>query len=731
MSLSDLPGEVCYLIAQLALPPQNPGAETYKSYCQRETQVKLISKKFNLAAKMISAQHVHMFSTHRDTVIRARFMGWLPGLEAAPGAHQEYWLKALNCSWATLQNLKDVIKTLPLNDFDKMRTASIDLRIPEVLYEHGGKIFDAAEGPNWIYASKIMTKMLTSCRSLESLHIRIPPQQEFINMVQDLVARNGTLRRLVVEVDSAHQQDAVFRPAIHLANFCRPGMSYKPFERFVIRAPSASLIINNDVDMCFRLLNVQEFGIAVHSLTTTCPNWQWVIKFLHATPSLRRCEISVFRQDLAHGPPYDLTSTPVSLPHLTDFILQMRSGVHLVLRSMQAPLLMYLRIDTDVDIDDWVFCPLGHFPSIFAVNIRCPGQSAARLDALGIPRSKYYHNLDDRHNYSVYHRLEFLAYIKPYAGRRHIPSAPEDVVARVQAGRAADADAEVDLIQARQLLEARSANRETPEAQVAESIVADGDRHPLGPGRVFNQLFYDESTDTVRSVDEYIRNGAGVIVPSSEAEEGSETSSLSSPPALHASPPSLDDVITDDDGSSTGDDGSSTDDENTFSGDDGSSTGDDNTFSGDDGSFADGDYIPIDGEGDSINSGRSCTTSDRSSTGDNDNTSGSNSNTENEDSISACATDGSGEAASPCSGDCCVQGSAEYLQLSSDEEDDGQDDGNEEYIDVLLASASWPRNPQSSEPINALTSNGLKRAAADDVEGQPELKRSPFGGARP
>ncbi|KAE8238198.1 hypothetical protein A4X06_0g8943 [Tilletia controversa] len=59
-----------------------------------------------------------------------------------------------------------------------------------------------------------------------------------------------------------------------------------------------------------------------------------------------------------------------------------------MLRMLDGPSFINLRVHSIVNIDDWHPCPLGHFPSLFAVTMWLPGQSAARLDALGIPRSK-------------------------------------------------------------------------------------------------------------------------------------------------------------------------------------------------------------------------------------------------------------------------------------------------------------------------------------------------------
>ncbi|KAK0549408.1 hypothetical protein OC844_006867 [Tilletia horrida] len=60
MSFAALPGEIHLLVAKYALLPADPYNETYKSYRDRETQLRLVSPKLNLATKMISRQDVHM-----------------------------------------------------------------------------------------------------------------------------------------------------------------------------------------------------------------------------------------------------------------------------------------------------------------------------------------------------------------------------------------------------------------------------------------------------------------------------------------------------------------------------------------------------------------------------------------------------------------------------------------------------------------------------------------------
>ncbi|CAD6884482.1 unnamed protein product [Tilletia laevis] len=200
---------------------------------------------------------------------------------------------------------------------------------------------------------------------------------------------------------------------MNLDNLTHPDESYSSLKRFIIRAPSVHVVVDKDGPLTKRLRKVEEFGIAVARLSTPVKNWQWALKLMGSTPKLKACEfaVSALKDDASE----DLSPIKIAkLPDLTDLLLELNEVDSVMLRMLDAPSLINLRVHSIVNIDHWHPCPLGHFPSLFAVTMWLPGQSAARLDALGIPRSKYYHNLNDTHNYSIFHEDSFTAYIKPY-----------------------------------------------------------------------------------------------------------------------------------------------------------------------------------------------------------------------------------------------------------------------------------------------------------------------------
>ncbi|KAK0528630.1 hypothetical protein OC835_004586 [Tilletia horrida] len=421
MPVPALPSELILKIVGKALVPEFPDLETYSTYGRRIRELSSVSKTFKMATQLNLNQHFHPFRTDDGPLVRARLIPWLPDPRDVSVTHRDWWDRVARQPLEDIHNIERAHAAVALTDFKTVRTLSLDLRISRVHADNNARLWAKTQVPQWVMATAILTRLSTSAQALEELHLRLPPQQDMIPIVEDIVAKNSNLRSIIIEIDSANQPYSVFRPMIDLSRVCKENTPYRKFSRFIIRAPSTRCIIQDSTPFFYRLGDVEEFALSVAELDTPLRNWQWARKALHNMPKIQRFDVSVFTRNSA-SKPYAPQHDAVTLPHLTDLVLELKDVDSNFLVKVTADNLLNLRIQSAVDIDDWPCLSRNQLPSLFCVNVRCPGNSAMRMDVLGIPRSKYSQNLSDFHNYSVSHSQDFLAYIQPYGRTRRLTS---------------------------------------------------------------------------------------------------------------------------------------------------------------------------------------------------------------------------------------------------------------------------------------------------------------------
>ncbi|KAK0528458.1 hypothetical protein OC834_004043 [Tilletia horrida] len=292
----------------------------------------------------------------------------------------------------------NMLRYLTVPRLPNLRTISIDFVIGTSKRKR-----DSSESTLYDESAIIpaLERICSASHSIEQAYIRIPPSQRCIDLVQSIVAKNAGMQSLCVEVDST-VSIGPSRPKILLNNLTLP---HRPFFT--------------------RLGEVTEFGLVAYTFATTLPNWYWVYGLLRSSPALSLCDISFAMPDDHHLPQSSTPLHPFRLPQLQQLSLHIPEIDTHMLCHMDAPYLYTLRLRSNVHIELWPNCAMGHFPSLFVVNIICPGPSGLRLDVLGIEYENFYHNFGSGHDFYQAHRNDFLAYIKPYDRTRlKLPSTP-------------------------------------------------------------------------------------------------------------------------------------------------------------------------------------------------------------------------------------------------------------------------------------------------------------------
>ncbi|KAK0522135.1 hypothetical protein OC834_006392 [Tilletia horrida] len=422
MPLSALPGELILDIVTKAFKPDNPAAENIATLGLRIKNLSLVSRSFRMATQLYVRQAFQPFYSGNIPLVCARLIPWLPDPRDTAVNHRDWWERVARQPVEEVNLIHRISAALALTDFSTIRVLTLDLRIARPPLQNTARVWARTLVPQWVSCTAILTQLSNKARNLTELHLRIPPQQEMITIVEGIIASNSNLRSVIIEIDSVNQHYSTFRPTLDLTRLCQKDTPYSKFRRFIIRAPTTKCSITDCTPFFYRIGDVNEFAISVADFDAPLQNWQWVRNVLQHTPKIERFDVSVFlRNTLAKSAPFK--QDPVTLPHLTDLVLELRDVDSSFFLNVIAEQLFNLRIHSAVDIDSWHCLPRDHLPGLFSVNVMCPGNSAMRMDMLGIPRSKYSQNLTDFHNYTVHHNAQFLAYIQPYGRNRRVESA--------------------------------------------------------------------------------------------------------------------------------------------------------------------------------------------------------------------------------------------------------------------------------------------------------------------
>ncbi|KAK0522352.1 hypothetical protein OC842_006488 [Tilletia horrida] len=417
-----LPGEVLIHILKFVLVPDQPQAETLASYAARATPYRLLCARFNAAVDCVAGIHAHTFPGPQLTPIQIGTVSAHPTPHASVNAHRKYWSNFLpqprdrqrhTFAQTLMQNL--IVPRLPA-----LRSISIDLVIP-TLKRRRPSLSDSDTSTEEGAVLPFLHRLSANSHSMEFLHVRIPASQRCIDAIETVIAKNTQLASICVEVDSTGTAAAT-RPTLRLNNITLGHTAYAAVRRFVIRAPTCDVhfIVSPHRQRPFfdRLAQATEVGLVCYAFATTLPNWYWLYTLLRMTPDLAMCDIGIASPDDHFVPHSDLPVRPFRLPNLVHLSIHIPEIDTHMLRSMDAPFLYLLRLRSAVHIELWPDCDEGHFPSLFIVNVTCPGPSALRMEVLGIEEQDFSHNYDTGHEYFDPLREDFVVYIKPYERAR-------------------------------------------------------------------------------------------------------------------------------------------------------------------------------------------------------------------------------------------------------------------------------------------------------------------------
>ncbi|CAD6898388.1 unnamed protein product [Tilletia caries] len=278
--------------------------------------------------------------------------------------------------------------------------------------------------PRLVQTTLILARIAAGAFGIEELNLRLSLQQDLLNIVHELVARNTRLRIVRIEVDSAVVNNRNIRPTIRLDEMFNTYQTRTPLQRLVIRAPGCDIKIwstSRQLQQRFftYLGELKEVVLACYAFNALLPTLLWIYHLLRHMPKLESADFAVYMPDCHKSSLWPSIDLPMLQMHvLTKLSLQIPEVDTHFLRKVNALGLYKLRISSSMPVSNWPLCVDDHFPNLFIVNVLCPGPSASRLRALGVSHKWYYHNLGGIHNSVHDHQCQFLAYIKPYSRRR-------------------------------------------------------------------------------------------------------------------------------------------------------------------------------------------------------------------------------------------------------------------------------------------------------------------------
>ncbi|KAE8218517.1 hypothetical protein CF319_g7627 [Tilletia indica] len=242
-----------------------------------------------------------------------------------------------------------------------------------------------------------------SMTDLETLHIRMPSQTEEFAIVQEIISVNPHLRDVAIEADCALSVTSFPRAVFDMDKISDSRQTYDTFDRFVLRAPSIEVVMNDTHSFLRRLRGSHELRIAAYKFNTHLPGWQWVLTVMQHLPTLSGLEIAHVFENTKVSPVY-VNLVTADLPNLLDLTLELPEGDARLLRLVHAPILRFLRVRTLTCVDAYGACPELHFPSLVFVNVWCSRPVGVRFSTLGIPWRTYRPHLtrtaNDRDDYS-------------------------------------------------------------------------------------------------------------------------------------------------------------------------------------------------------------------------------------------------------------------------------------------------------------------------------------------
>ncbi|KAE8258169.1 hypothetical protein A4X13_0g1852 [Tilletia indica] len=446
MSSLGLPTELLLQVLRLAVTPPCADAETLSDFVARCRHLQLVNRLFRLLLQREFGSHLHAFHPHWVPSVRASTTPWIVAPFAPFSEHRAYWSHYSGPSVPELYPYIHFLRSVPTAGLCTLRTLSLDVRAIGAhhpgLDEATNDVICPANSPLSIVVA-LLFRLSMTCFQLFELNIRLPPYQPIVNIVERIVARNLGLRRIHIDIDSTIRLHHGRLLRLDLSNLVDSRSKYRPFRKFVLRAPGCNICFrNSDIysretslaqqRFMERVSTVTEFALVCSAFIAATSSWEWLHLLFSTAPTLRHCEFSVHEPDRLWSDPSSFSPASLWLPCLQDLVVQVPDVDSHLLRLVSAPGLLRLKVRSSIEAERWPSCPDDHFPVLAFVHVLCPSPSLIRLQVLGIPQRMYERCQSRAHNASFQHLNEILMHLHPDTDHSEqglaLPFTPSDVV---------------------------------------------------------------------------------------------------------------------------------------------------------------------------------------------------------------------------------------------------------------------------------------------------------------
>ncbi|KAE8231634.1 hypothetical protein CF326_g3343 [Tilletia indica] len=425
-----LPGEIVLNILRFLLEPR-PRSETLRALIVSLLPWHYMNWTFKLATDRIIGLHLHTFHQLTHEGIHHHTAPWHVSTRDPVMMHQDYWMYFQGRSALKVPNFRHVLNALTTQRLPVLRCISLDLRPHEPLTNTSLCNWKTLHAPRWVHVATILTRLLMASKGLQELNLRVPAQQDLIDLVEELVANNANLRVLRIDVDSTVGTGRHIRPRVHLHKMFPPSQSRACLQTFCLRAPSCDIHCSLPPDQAVvrfadLLQRTKELVFASSSFDAGMPPLLWIARVLQHMPVLELCDLAIDAKYQHATPISPCDIRPIPLPRLSKLSLQLPELDGTFLRALQAPSLHRIRLHSMVPIESWTHCDDNHFPNLFIATVSCYGPSATRIRALGVEAHRFAHSLSRFDNWTNPHDLPFIVYIRPLDQEREGTPPPSE-----------------------------------------------------------------------------------------------------------------------------------------------------------------------------------------------------------------------------------------------------------------------------------------------------------------
>ncbi|CAD6957730.1 unnamed protein product, partial [Tilletia laevis] len=198
-----LPGEVVLSIVQHLLDARPRGRQSLKSFVASTIPLQRLSRKFKLALDVVIGLHFHTFALPLHHGVHTDHAPWHISPNHAHHKHRDYWTFFQGASAVRIPLFGDIVKTLTVPRIPTLRCLSLDVRAMEPMGRASLRTWKLLHAPRLVQTTLILARIAAGAFGIEELNLRLSPQQDLLNIVHELVARNRRLRIVRIEVDSS------------------------------------------------------------------------------------------------------------------------------------------------------------------------------------------------------------------------------------------------------------------------------------------------------------------------------------------------------------------------------------------------------------------------------------------------------------------------------------------------------------------------------------------------